>query len=250
MLELDTSKLKMVILECPFKNWQNQLTRDLFNEVIQLKIDGYETRWGAQTMAMDATDFISDHLLICQENAAGKLTVLSASKSITLSTSNAFHLPFMPVTMLENSNETKTHLSCLDEILKKATAAKKEIAYYSSWTIHPDIRKNRASSALIKDIFTALSVDYHRGYNIQEMLGFSVPQFKTDIVFAAWGYKNVKLEGKELSSILLPRYNNAEVRFIHLDSFSMDVMEVASKYSALWANRLTVKGYEDAAKVA
>lgn len=249
-MELDTKKLRMVILECPYKNWHNPLTKDLFDQIIQLKIDGYETRWGKQTMAMDSTDFIADHLLICQEDAGGKLTVISASKSITLSTSEAFHLPFMPVIMLENNPLTFTHMQSLNDILANATAAKKEIAYYSSWTIHPEIRKNRAASQMIKDIFTALSVDYHRSYNIPEMLGFSVPQFKTDIIFGSWGYKNVLYQGQELESIILPRYNNAEVRFIHLDTFTVQVLEMTIIYKAMWDNRLIVRVSEDAAKVA
>jgi len=128
----------------------------------------------------------------------------------------------------------------LYSIVEECKKNKREISYYSSWTIHPKIRENKLNVKFLKEVLTAVTLLHHKEQQVHELLGLGVPRFKTNEYFTTWGYEEVKYQGKLLPRIYIETYSNVEVVFMHLKEFSNYAYLMSEKYLNLWKERIKI----------
>ena len=231
--------LVFVILKCPYTTYKDsELTRKLFEKTVCLKYEGYFSKHDIGVQPVDGTDFLADHLLIC-ENKNDDLTPLLGSKTLPLDVCPPNNIDWTIETFLRKENHEE-HLCYLQEQMKRIEKKKKRISYHSSWTNHPKPQNDKETRNILKEMFPAITYHHHKEDNIQELLGLGVPQYKTHRYFYKWGYKPAHKDGRELEPVNFRVLNNIPGIFMHLQEWSPYAKEMADKYHALWDNRIII----------
>lgn len=230
--------LKIVILKCPYINWKSSATQECFAKVVDLKLKSYCEKHHLGVMPVDTTDFICDHILVCEEEG-DSLTPILGVKSLDYSRCDIFHVDFTISAFLKNGGHAE-HLTALNEILDQCRQKDEKIAYYSSWAMLPEVTRNRPLATSLKNIFTGLTVLHHTHEGIAQLLGLGVPKYRTDQFFKTWGFDQVAREGQVLDNIPFFILGDIDGVFIHLKQYSEFALDCADNTMDMWKNRLVI----------
>lgn len=237
--------VKIVLLDCPYATFTEQITQEYFGKSIGLRIKGYKARYGKGVFPLDITDYVSAHILICVPEGNG-IRPVSTVKIVLLSRCEQFNVPF-PAIGVAQATESAAQVGFIKESITEAKSANADLSYLTSWTVDPDLpRINRALAANIKELLIATIVNYHWLHGITRGLVAGNVRYKTDKMSESWGYRYGTYQGKPL-----PQFNAAflfgvPAYFMRLEEFSEYAVGVAEKFSTLWANRLEIAEIEDA----
>ena len=235
-----SANLRVVVLKCPYANWHDPATQQLFSKMVSLKLSGYQPKHFFGVMPIDGTDFLADHLLICEENPeTGELLPILGVKSLSYGICEPFCTDFTIDAFLRKGGH-KSHLQSLHEILEDCRKGGREIAYYSSWTVAPKANRDRELMALLKELFAAVTFHHHHQEGIDELLGLGVPKYRTDQFFISWGFERVRNKERELDNIPFRILGGIDGVFIHLKNYSRMVLESAAMHRDAWEERITV----------
>ncbi len=230
--------LKILQLNCPSHNWDNHEFRSIFNQMIELRLSGYRKYHFQNALPLDTVDFIADHLFICRETDKG-LEILSCVKSISKAVADMHRVGFTPEMILKKETKKEAYLEAYNAIINAAHSENKDVAYYSSWTMkHHSLLPEE--KVLLKEIFTAMTINYHTEKNIKYLFGFGVPKFKTDAYFETWGYERVRFQGKPLENIPASLLEGIDSVFMALEHFTPYAKAIGEKYADLWKNRIVL----------
>lgn len=230
--------LQVVILKCPYINWAQEKTQKFFSKMVSLKLKSYCEKHHVGVMPVDATDFISDHILICSSNN-GELTPVLGVKSLDYERCKTFHVDFTIESFLKRG-EHYEHLDFLYDTIKQCENNNRKISYYSSWATLPTVTRNRPLSNYLKKIFTGLTVLHHNEEGISDLLGLGVPKYRTDNFFYKWGFERVAHNGTDLENIPFFILGNIDGVFIHLKEYSQLALDCAEEALDLWEDRLVI----------
>ncbi|MBX9766679.1 MAG: hypothetical protein K2X47_05355 [Bdellovibrionales bacterium] len=233
-----TEDLRIVILKCPYANWSHPRVQDLFCKVIDLKLKGYQSRYRFGVMPIDATDFVTDHILICEETKQGLKPILGA-KSLCQDICSTFHLDFTPEAFFRKAGNA-VQLGALQSSLAEVKRREGRISYFSSWTMDLEIKKDLEATAELKELFIAAGVGAFREEGVTDLFGIGLPKFKTDAYFFDWGFQRANFGGEPTPNFTLPNFGNLDAVFMHLSRFSDHAEKIHQRYSKLWSQRLTV----------
>jgi hypothetical protein len=233
MIQSLIPKIQIVVLSNPVSTWDDPTTRDLFFQLISLKLKGYGRAYPDGVIAVDSIDFIADHLLLCEQRRDGGLRVLMGYKSVLHSRCEHYHLPF-PALPLLKSSKADQYIPKIEKILEDAKNRKEELAYSSSWTIDEHAQKNRELNRYLRKLFTTMIIGYHRDYNIPQWMTCGVVRFKTDEYFDFLG-------GKALTDAF-PQYSleGEPVRMFHIVKHSEQALASAAENEQVWKDRLYI----------
>ncbi len=238
-LQKKLKNLVMVILKCPYLNWHNKNTRELFTKMISLKLEGYQRKHFFGVMPIDQTDYIANHLLICKKEKNGDLIPISGVKSLPYDFCKVFRTDFTIELFLKKDNQLE-HLHYVQNLIKESQESQRRISYYSSWTQSPSIRSDFELVQILKELFAAMTVLHHREEKTPDLLGLGLPKFKTDSFFYSWGFERAKLDKKELVNIPLRFLGGIDCVVMHLKHYSDYAKEMSNKYLNVWMNRVSV----------
>ncbi|MGZ5279528.1 MAG: hypothetical protein ACXWC9_06280, partial [Pseudobdellovibrionaceae bacterium] len=68
-----SQNLRFVVLKSPFQIWtqlENDTFKDLFHDMVRLKLQGYGLEYPRGVLPVDTSDFIATHLLVCKEEGS------------------------------------------------------------------------------------------------------------------------------------------------------------------------------------
>lgn len=233
MIESLIPKIKIVLLSNPVSTWDDPLTRDLFFQLISLKLKGYGRSYPDGVIAVDSVDFIADHLLLCEERRDGGLRVLMGYKSVLQSRCEHYHFPF-PALPLLKSSKADQYIPKIEKILADAKKRGEELAYSSSWTIDEHAQQNRELNRYLRKLFTTMIVGYHRDHNIPQWMTCGVVRFRTDEYFNFLG-------GQALTDAFAQYSLEGEpVRMFHIAQHSEQALASAAENEHVWKNRLYI----------
>ena len=237
MLSFET--LKVVELRTPFHLLADPQVRDFFGQVLELKLMGYRGRYPDGVIPVDTTDFVANHLLVCEEQE-GELIPLMGYKTVTLRRCKVHNLTFPALSLLSSSNAPAQHKQATQAILDRCEEKGIDVSYDSSWTIAPKVRENRELTLELRNILTSIVTHYHDEYRIPEIMGLGVVKLKTAKLFATWGLHPILFNGEPLPTFTLASLQGAEVVLVHGMPFSEEAKALAERYSKYWADRLTI----------
>ena len=217
----EVPKLRVVVVDCPIETWREQETRDLFSQMVQLKIDGYGAEYSHRALPLDASDWFGTHILIVQEEPTPK--VVLGYKFASLARCEEFNQPFPGLSIPATSN-AESHRARIQQILEASQKSDKSIGYVGSWTIHPQIRQNRVLAGLLRELVASTHQEYQYTYGVAEMLICGMIRFKTDIWQQAMGYQPLSLNNQELPAFQFKALNGEPAKLLHLTQVS-DIAE-------------------------
>lgn len=233
-------KLRFVQLEVPYDSWNEKLTQEVFNKTIALKINGYLTTYPYGILPFDATDFVANHLLICEESQSGSITPLVSYKSISLERCNIHNLVFPCLSILSASN-AQLHYGYVNSLLDQFKMNPNAISYESGFTIHPKARMDRDLMKELKTLLMGFSMNHAQEKGIRCFLGMGMTKVKADQYFLSWGYKAFSDDNGELPLVKVKSHFWEESRLFKLENFSQLALESMLKSKSFWNNRILIE---------
>lgn len=225
---------RITVLECPYDNWADPFTREMFGKMIQLKLTGYRHSYPYGVMPFDASDFVATHLMICNETGKG-LDPIMAYRCLTLDRAKTHFLTFPPLALMRAIGADE-HRQAIEKIIQDTEQHKKAISYESSCTISPEFRGEER----LWDLFRMLQVKHHTDAHIDRCIGGGVIRFKVDRLYYFWGYKDLALNGKPLPPVEVPFVFNELTGFYYREQFSDEALKHAEKWARHWENRVCI----------
>lgn len=236
-MNLQKEQLRFVILESPYRHWEDPDARDFFGKVVSLKLKGYQHEYRAGVLPLDTTDFVCDHLAICAENSEG-LTPLLAFKSMSLTACELHRLDF-PLVNLTRMSHVPDHEAAVASILKSCASRRERVLYYSSLTIDPRYRRDPAASALLHDAFAALHALEFQDAGPGHAMILAVLKFKVPRIFTPLGYAPLSLAGRELPPFPLRSLQEEPVGIYDFDGrFPPAMLARAQLFRKNWDARI------------
>lgn len=240
-------KLRVVVIDCPIETWHNTETRDLFSEMVQLKIDGYGAEYSHRALPLDASDWFGTHILIVQEAPVPK--VILGYKFAALERCEEFNQTFPGLT-IPSTSHADSHTNRVQQIIEACRKSGKNIGYVGSWTIHPQARENRPLTALLRELVASTHQEYQQTYGVEEMLICGMIRFKTDVWQQGLGYRPLSFNNQELPAFEFKALNGEPAKLLHLTRPSDLAASFLAKHRSYWLNRKTLASVERLAKIA
>lgn len=231
-------RLKIIELKCPYASYKDdESVRKFYELMVCLKLEGYFSRHRRGCQPVDDSDFIADHVLICEETAEGLIPLLG-SKFLPRDICQNNNIDFTIAKLMQDISFTQ-HYEYIALETMRAFNERKRVSYHGSWTMHPDINKHPIRNQL-KDIFAAISVHYCNDQGINELYGIGLPKLKTDTFFYNWGYERAKRGASILEEFPVKFLHSMPGVLMHLKNFNEFANQLAHEYRSLWENREVV----------
>ena len=232
---MNIDDLQIVVIEDLKDVWQDPDVRELYCDLMQIKLDSYGLVYGDNVVSADKADYFGTHLLVCQRGI--RLKPIFGYKSITLEKSNEFHLTFPALSLVK----ADAHKDCIDElerIIKGAQQRGESISFDYSWAQDANLKefRTREMAQKFRDITMSIGVNHHREYGIEHMITCGVVKVRTDQFFEKMGLQKVSSRSEFPQKDL----NDNNVHIFHTKDFSLYGYEVAAKYLDLWEKRINI----------
>lgn len=236
------ANIRFVVIESPYDSWDHPLMEKMFSRMVGMKLRGYGKEYPYGVMAVDTTDFFSEHLLVCEETPDGLIPILG-NKSVALGKCDFHHVPWPGLTCLEEAKATD-HVRAMNAIMERTRARNIDLRYAGSWTMEAKERGNKEWSAVLRDLFTAIYVSYYESVPPVEVITGGTCRFKVDNYVKWLGHEALSFNGRELDPINVFHLAGERVLWTHLREFSPEARQVAKLYAHLWKNHVHIKGTE------
>jgi hypothetical protein len=241
-------RLKFVILDCAFENWTDKAVPEMLARIISLKKRGYQAEYKPGVLPVDTSDFIGTHLAVCKETAEGLIPIM-AYRSITKSRCQKYNLSFSPLQLMRACNALE-HEKAVQLFMQQSDFKKEEISYDASWTIDPEVRKDKEYTKKLQELMMATHVLYHLNEHIPRIIAGGVVRFKMYRFYQFWGYRPFMSGNIELPAIKVPFVHDELTQFFMLSAFSKEALELADSYRKFWDTRVIIGGNTDVKKAA
>lgn len=232
---ISLNKYRFLTLTYPYQTMGDPDAGKMFNQMLNLKLRGYQAEYPTGVLPIDTTDFISLHHIVCLE-LKNELRPVTAYKTTPLSRALKHHVLF-PALALAQQAQAPEHYKAVEKIIANCQKENKELSYASSWTIDPAFKMDRQ----IRGLFETAYVLGHKDYNIDEMLLGGTLRFKTQNVFNRMGHTLIQNEkGETLPTINVKHLFGEQVVIMHGQKPTPYAAECCEPYQDLWNNRIEV----------
>lgn len=233
--------LRIVVLDLPYFIWEQQGTQDIFCEMVRLKRAGYGPEYPSNVLAVDGSDFIATHFLVCEDLGGGKYRALTGYKAVSFDRCKTHHVVFPALAMFRSSN-APLHERVLAEIAEDCTSKRMPLEYIGSWTVDPGARDGAKDFDVIKEIVLSIEVLRHDGYTAFRTVTGAVVRFKIGRIHEFLGFEPFMLNNQVLPPISAAFVEGEQVAMNYMKSFTPGAKAMAEKWRAMWEDRLVVGG--------
>lgn len=221
--------LKIVVLDRPLDHWNDPFIYSLFQKVVQMKLAGYGSEYPDGVLAVDATDFFGTHILLCDQKPNGELFPLVGYKSVTLQRCNYYRNVFPALSILRNSKADDRRLISL---MKNSQDQGFDLSYDSSWTMQPEVRKDKEFAKFARDMISTMCVCYHEEFSIPEWTVCGILRFKTDQYFRWMGHQDITHQFSFFNLY------DEQAAMLHIKEYSSECIEKARSYEGMWKEKI------------
>lgn len=230
-------RLRVVVLDSPYDTWGSHPDLEsVFAKMIGLKLRGYGKEYPYGVMAVDTTDFIATHLLVCEETPQG-LFPLTGFKSVTARKCADHGLVFPGLTLVQNAH-AQPHEKALEVLMKTCTKKKMDIAYTGSWTIDPALRGQKEKVSILRELFVMLYVCHHEESGHPMIVTGGTLRFKVERLHEWMGHQRLTHAGRDLPPIQVAHLAGENVVLNIVQKFSPEARELSFKWREKWIDRL------------
>lgn len=232
---INLNKYRFLTLAYPYETIGEENTGQIFNQILSLKLRGYQAEYQSGVLPIDTTDFISYHHVVCLE-LKNELRPVTAYKTTPLSRTLK-HQVLFPALGLAQQAGAPEHYKAIEKIIANCQKEKKDLSYASSWTIDPVFRMDRQLLSLFETSYLL----GHKDYNLQEILLGGTLRFKTQNVFSRMGHTLIQNEnGETLPKINVKHLFGEEVVVMHGKTPTPYADECCERNLDLWKDRIEV----------
>lgn len=226
-------------LICPFESWDDLQVRNIFNEVVAVKKDGYGHNY-KNVLPIETLDFISDHYLVWVE-VDNKREYIAGMKGVSFQKLKQYNLELPCLSLLRTIKTValvSDHLESLQTMLNNYRGSEDKVNYFNGWTIKPQFRGKDELSQLLKlaSVASIAFVQEECGYH-RLGIGSGMPHLKTDKVFAQMGYSPWQLQGANLPALPSPSYDMKETLFMQGTSTPLEYLSQIEFLKPFWEGR-------------
>ena len=223
--------LRLFVVECPLWKWDDENVRELFGDLVGLKLLGFGAFHKAGVLPVDTTDFFGRHYLSCVDSGDG-LHLLAAFRAVDLERCRAFNLPFAAESLARSAG-APLHVQAVSEFVGQGDP----VAYIGSWTMHPAVRQNPVLREALREHFSLGAILFLREAGVPRIVVGATLRFKVDRLLASVGYQALAYGGEALPPIAVKHLHEEPVQLMVLDRCGGDVLERAESLRGLWNSR-------------
>lgn len=219
---------KIVILENPLTTWKNTRTRQIVNEIVSLKSEGYGRAFNDPLLVipLDVFEFVGNHILLYKDDK-----LIMGYKNVSYHDCLKMNLDF-PLNGPVRTGGSDEHRKAYHDFLKEN--GNKKISYDCHLTVSNDTSSDPETLYESLSILHALAVHYRFTENIDYTFMLGTYFAGTHKTFQKMG--SVIFEG--LPAIHLSSYDKREALIMLCSrNFSKKTLELAQKYEYLWKMR-------------
>lgn len=238
MLTLDNLQIFVFIKPYDYFH-KDTFARQLLCDTWAMKLNGYLEYFPYGVLPIDHLDFISNHIVLCQkEMQTDFYRPLMTVKNLKLATCHEFDLDF-PIYKHLFCKEREHYQSHIEAIEKWVESSSPEnIAYSMGFTVEPNLSKEQKKELI--ELAWSFFYYFYTEYNIENVIHGVSKTFKLSEKSAAIGFKQLSLDGTQLSSIKTKSYNNveSEVMTLKLSDFNPFYQKKYACFQELWNQKI------------
>lgn len=231
------SDLKIVELNCFYECSSNELAQNTFSRMLDLKFTGYLQEYDYGVLPADTTDLFATHYVVMEMKNDRSVPIM-AFKSVSLDRCRQFNQPFSGTKIVH----TDAHREGVKEVIDYCDKNKILLTYDSSWTIRPEVRKDRRLTRTLRNIFQAIQILSHLDTDPRVSMVCGITRFKTEFLFENWGYRMVTRNREPLPPFLHTSLQGEEAFMMVARTYKDQAVQLAKKYEDLWRSRLILNG--------
>jgi hypothetical protein len=233
---------KIVILEIPLTTWQEPETREIANDIVALKSEGYGRAFNDPLLVipLDVFDFVGNHILLYKDHE-----LVMGYKNVFRHDCQRMNLDF-PLDHHIRTGGTDEHKAAYSKFMQEH--GDKRIGYDCHLTVSNAASRNPETLYECLSILYALGHHYRYGYKVDYTFMLGTYFAGTHKTFQKMGAKIFS----NLGPIHLSSYDKREALIMLCDkSFSSKAISYATKYEHLWKQRKVISAnVSDKMKVA
>lgn len=234
--------LKIVILDNPLTAWKDKRAEQLFLDIVELRLLGYQELYSEHVLPLNDSDFVAIHKVICSEEN-GRLIPLLGNATLTTDRAKFYHLPFSGMSLAEATG-SKSHVKEMQKIVDRCDREGKRLGYDGGYVISPHVRGDRELATKLHEMFQLMKVHFLKQYRIDESITAATCRFKVERICKFWGYQALEQDGARLGDVPVPRYDNELVTIMHMKDLDPKAIEAAKTFKLMWDNRIVISGSE------
>jgi hypothetical protein len=233
--------IKIVVIDCFYDTLASSAVQHLLGQLAYFKIHSYQQEYPYGILPFSGHDLVGTHLLLCEEKD-GKFEILMGFKMLTVDQCEKFFLEFPAISVLSNQ-ETQIQRQAIQEEIDKSKRDGLQFGYMGSWTIRPDIRKNKLLTKLCYDMSTAFIAWAVYEYGIEKTIVLASLRFHVDKFNEGNGFVRMKFNGKDLPDFDAQSFFGEPscVSILYRENLSQKAHELVRTFQPLWNNRVEYK---------
>ncbi|WP_372369348.1 hypothetical protein [Candidatus Uabimicrobium sp. HlEnr_7] len=193
--------LQLVVLNNFYDCSYNNYAKVHFGNIIDLKIQGYSTRYNYGVLPFNTSDYFATHFSVVEKNSQ---KMLMTYKTLSYSRCQQFNQTFPALALvMEEENQNQNHQKAIQSAITEAQKTKTELLYHGGFTIHPDYRrkKNKKITHLLFRIAQMCKVNYALETSSSCALVFITEGKKFHKYFTENNYQNLEFAGENLGPV-------------------------------------------------
>jgi hypothetical protein len=219
--------LKIVQLKSPYETLSQTKARDYFSRHLHHRIESYKSRYGGDTFPLGAEDFVSDHILIVDQDEQEE-KILGSFKIIDSKTCQRFNLVYPllhTLTDQENCPELKNQVCAY-------LSNDEKVSYIGGMTISPEVIQDSLKRRTVRHLISTAQV-----YSVIER-GYPRLLVTGSIENKSYHYLEwMGLYKFSDQSVRVRDLGEVQAYVMKLDRWSDSVLKMAKKFQSIWDER-------------
>jgi hypothetical protein len=237
-------RLRIVIVDCPYDTiHSDDRVQQLFGRLVGLKIQGYRNQYPYGALPVDASDYFGVHILLCEETLNRQLNPLTGFKSVTLERCKNFQTHF-PLEHVMEGKAANLHRAFVQRVLAQAEKNGEPVAYNSSWTIRPDLTRDRDLRNFCRDISMFFLVRYYEDARIPHCFAGAAVRFKVHQLKEAVGFEYLTGQDGPLPAFPCEPFYGEPIHLMYLRKATEEARRWAHLFDPLWESRIILRSNE------
>lgn len=234
-------KFKFVVVKAMNEIFNYDEVRDIMPKIFEFKTEGYRAEYPDEVLPYDTSDFISSHILLCEDGSRGLVPVMGF-KSVTLEKCHKHRINFPVFGMLNPEDESKITKQTLEEIVNSYlfTNSSTKLAYNGSFTVSPSIRKDKDLMKHFWDIGFSMFANYYIDEKIDHTLAVCATKFNVHKKKQEMGWNFIMKDGVQLPEYECPSLFGAKLIPMEITDISVKCKEQSKKFKQMWEERIII----------
>lgn len=232
---MSKSQFQVIVLDSPYNSFFNPQTQRYLTQALRLKLRSYQNVYAPGVLPLDTYDFISTHHLIGR-GSGRNFQPLMVFRTTPLDRCAAHRLAFPGLAVLRGSG-AEQHASELQKRLEQWSHQGLRVSYGSGWAIAPELRENRELRNILKDLMTAMLVNYEVESRTDRFVACGVVRVHTEEYFQSIGYRIMTSQEGDLEPFPQASLIGSNAVLLEAEKFNARALRLAEQYRDLWEAR-------------